>query len=126
MELTKLHIRKDIIKMILPILASSVLEMGVGIVSMKLIGNLGFVAIGAMGLSTRVRGIIWAVYKGIAIGVQVVVAQAFGAGNDDKIKEAIKQTLGSVFILSIAFLLTMLFVPTFCLDRKSTRLNSSH
>ena len=115
MEPTKLHIRKDIIKMILPILASSVLEMGVGIVSMKLIGNLGFVAIGAMGLSTRVRGIIWAVYKGIAIGVQVVVAQAFGVDNHEKIKEAIKQTLGSVFVLSIAFLLTMLFVPTFWL-----------
>lgn len=115
MEPTRHYIRKDIFKMILPILASSVLEMGVGIVSMKLIGNLGFVAIGAMGLSTRVRGIIWAVYKGIAIGVQVVVAQAFGADNHEKIKEAIKQTLGSVFILSMAFLLTMLFIPTFWL-----------
>lgn len=107
----KLEIRLSIFKMILPILISSILEMTVGIISMKLIGNLGFIAIGAMGLSTRVRGIIWALYKGIAIGVQVVVAQAYGAGNDERIKNALRQTIGSVFIISILFLATMCFVP---------------
>lgn len=108
---SKTEIRKSIFKMILPILISSILEMMVGIVSMKLIGNLGFVAIGAMGLSTRVRGIIWAVYKGIAIGVQVVVAQAYGAGNDDRIRNALRQTIGSIFVISILFLSTMFFIP---------------
>lgn len=108
---TKTEIRKSIFNMILPILISSILEMMVGIVSMKLIGNLGFIAIGAMGLSTRVRGIIWAVYKGIAIGVQVVVAQAYGAGNAERIKSALRQTIGSIFVISILFLATMFFVP---------------
>lgn len=114
-EITKSEIRQSIAKMILPILISSVLEMSVGIISMKLIGNLGFIAIGAMGLSTRVRGIIWAVYKGIAIGVQVVIAQAYGAGDKARIKDALKQTVGSIFIISILFLATMLFVPEFWL-----------
>ncbi|HSN65996.1 MAG TPA: MATE family efflux transporter, partial [Fusibacter sp.] len=114
-EISKSEIRKSIAKMILPILISSVLEMSVGIISMKLIGNLGFIAIGAMGLSTRVRGIIWAVYKGIAIGVQVVIAQAYGAGDKGRIKDALKQTVGSIFIISILFLTTMLFVPEFWL-----------
>ena len=114
-EISKSEIRKSIAKMILPILISSVLEMSVGIISMKLIGNLGFIAIGAMGLSTRVRGIIWAVYKGIAIGVQVVIAQAYGAGDKARIKDALKQTVGSIFIISILFLTTMLFVPEFWL-----------
>ena len=112
---SKMHIRLDIIKMILPILISSVLEMFVGIVSMKLIGNLGFIAIGAMGLSTRVRGIIWAVYKGIAIGVQVVIAQAFGAGDQEKIKSSLKQTIGSIFVVSLMFLATMFYFPEFWL-----------
>ena len=114
-EISKSEIRKSIAKMIFPILISSVLEMSVGIISMKLIGNLGFIAIGAMGLSTRVRGIIWAVYKGIAIGVQVVIAQAYGAGDKERIKDALKQTVGSIFIVSILFLTTMLFVPEFWL-----------
>jgi len=115
LDVTKSEIRKSIAKMILPILISSVLEMSVGIISMKLIGNLGFIAIGAMGLSTRVRGIIWAVYKGIAIGVQVVIAQAYGAGDKARIKDALKQTVGSIFIISVLFLATMLFVPEFWL-----------
>ena len=83
----KIEIQKTILKFLIPILISSMLEMMVGIVSMKLIGNLGSDAIGAMGLSTRVRGIIWAVYKGIAIGVQVVIAQALGADDHKRISK---------------------------------------
>ena len=108
---SKWAVRASILKLITPILISSVLEMFVGIVSMKLIGNLGFIAIGAMGLSTRVRGIIWAVYKGIAIGVQVVVAQATGAEDFNRIKSALRQTIGSIFAVSVLFLATMFFVP---------------
>lgn len=108
---SKWAVRASIFKLIMPILISSMLEMFVGIISMKLIGNLGFIAIGAMGLSTRVRGIIWAVYKGIAIGVQVVVAQATGAEDLERIKSALRQTIGSIFIISVLFLATMFFVP---------------
>ncbi|GAB6107891.1 MATE family efflux transporter [Fusibacter bizertensis] len=111
----KIEIRKTILKFLIPILISSMLEMMVGIVSMKLIGNLGSDAIGAMGLSTRVRGIIWAVYKGISIGVQVVIAQALGANDHKRIKQALMQTVGSIFILSAFFLVTMLFLPKFWL-----------
>lgn len=112
---TKSEMRKAILKMILPIMAASILEMLVGIVSMALIGNLGYIAIGAMGLSTRIRGIIWAVYKGIAIGVQVVIAQAVGAGNFERIRNAVRQTIGSIVILSVVFVLTLIFVPEYWL-----------
>lgn len=107
--------RLAIFKMILPIMISSILEMLVGFVSMALIGNLGAIAIGAMGLSTRVRGMIWAVYKGIAIGVQVVIAQAVGANDYERIKKAISQTVGSITLLSLIFLASMLFYPSFWL-----------
>lgn len=112
---SKAEIRISILKMILPIIISSILEMFVGIISMKLIGNLGIIAIGAMSLSTRVRGIIWAVYKGIAIGVQVVVAQASGIDDVNRIKSALRQTIGSIFGISLLFLATMFFVPEFWL-----------
>ena len=108
-------IRWQILTFLIPILISSILEMLVGIVSMKLIGDLGSESIGAMGLSTRVRGIIWAVYKGIAIGVQVVVAQAYGANNPDRIRRALSQTIGSIFLISMLFLSSMLIVPQFWL-----------
>lgn len=113
--LTKKEIQRAIFKMIMPIIGSNILEMLVGFVSMALIGNLGFISIGAMGLSTRVRGIIWSVYKGISIGAQVVVAQAYGAGRPDKIREATRQTLSSLMILSLMFLGTIWIWPEFWL-----------
>ncbi|MBN2797500.1 MAG: MATE family efflux transporter [Clostridia bacterium] len=112
----KLEMRIAIFKMIMPILLSSVLEMMVGFISMALIGNLGSVAIGAMGLATRVRGIIWSVYKGIGIGAQVVTAQAVGAEDEMRVKDTIKQTIGSIFIISVLFLTTMLVFPSFWLS----------
>lgn len=115
LAISKREIQKAIFKMIVPIIGSNILEMLVGFVSMALIGNLGFVAIGAMGLSTRVRGIIWSVYKGIAIGAQVVVAQAYGAKRPDRIREATRQTLSSLMILSLLFLLTIWIWPEFWL-----------
>jgi putative MATE family efflux protein len=115
MEISKKYsnseIRKNIFKMIFPIMGANILEMLVGLVSMALIGNLGFIAIGAMGLSTRVRGILWSVFKGIAIGGQVVVAQAFGYGDDKKVKKVLSQTVLSIFLLSLFFLLTILLFP---------------
>jgi putative MATE family efflux protein len=115
LTISKKEIQKAIFKMILPIIGSNILEMLVGFVSMALIGNLGFISIGAMGLSTRVRGIIWSVYKGISIGAQVVVAQAYGAGRPDKIREATRQTLSSLMILSLLFLMSIWIWPEFWL-----------
>lgn len=112
----KMQMRIAIFKMIMPILLSSILEMMVGFVSMALIGNLGAVAIGAMGLSTRVRGIIWSVYKGIGIGAQVVTAQSVGANDYNRVQATIKQTIGSIVILSVLFLSTMLIFPSLWLS----------
>ena len=103
--------RSDIFVMIIPIILSAILEMSVGFVSMALIGDLGAVAISAMALSQRVRGIIWSVFKGIGIGLQVIVAQSTGARDDLRTKLAIAQTLMSIFVLACGFVLTMLFFP---------------
>lgn len=108
----KSEMRIAIIKLILPIITSSMLEMLVGFVSMALIGNLGALAIGAMALSQRVRGIIWSVFKGIGIGLQVVVAQSIGAGQEERAGSAITQTLVSIFTLSLLFMGTMLIFPS--------------
>lgn len=114
-ELSQRAIRKDLMKMIFPVLMTSMLEMSVGFVSMALIGNLGGFSIGAMGLSTRVRGLVWSVYKGIGIGVQVVVAQATGQEDHQKVKDATQQTIISVGLISLFLLLTILKYPQYWL-----------
>ena len=116
MNTYKRQMQIDIFKMILPIMLSSVLEMMVGFVSMALIGNLGAVAIGAMGLSTRVRGLVWAVYKGIGIGAQVVISQAVGAKDKIRIRHVIEQTIGSIVIIALVFFLSMQLFPSFWLS----------
>ena len=92
-------IRKKILSMILPITMENLLQMLAGFVSMAMIGRISTIAIGSLGLSTRITQIVWALFKGIATGASVFVAQAYGAGNDEKMRKVTMQTLISSLIL---------------------------
>jgi putative MATE family efflux protein len=99
-------IRKKILSMILPITIGSVLEMTAGLVSMALIGRIGSgsdTAVSAIGISSRITQIIWALFKGITTGASVFVAQAYGANNSKKLREVVQQTLLSSVIFVIIF-----------------------
>ena len=94
-------IRKKILSMILPITIENLLQMMAGFVSMAMIGRISTIAIGSLGLSTRITQIVWALFKGIATGASVFVAQAYGAGNRDKMRKVSMQTIISSLILVI-------------------------
>lgn len=98
-QLDDKHIRNKILSMILPITAENILQMMAGVVSMAMVGRISALAVGAIGLSTILFRIIWAVFKGISTGVSVFVAQSYGANNYQKLKSVSEQG----FILSIAF-----------------------
>lgn len=89
--------------MILPITAESVLQMTAGFISMAIIGNKSTTAVVALGLGSRITQIVWALFRGIATGASVFVAQAHGAGNHDRVRKVIVQTL-----LSAALIVTLL------------------
>jgi len=92
-------IRKKILSMILPITMENLLQMLAGFVSMAMIGRISTIAIGSLGISTRIVNIVWALFKGIATGASVFVAQAYGAGNYEKMRKVTIQTLISSLIL---------------------------
>lgn len=92
-------ISKKILSMILPITLESILQMTTGIISMAMIGRIDSLAVSALGISNNIFNIIWAIFKGIATGVSVFVAQAHGANNYEKIKKISIQTLILSFIL---------------------------
>ncbi|HBM75228.1 MAG TPA: MATE family efflux transporter [Clostridiaceae bacterium] len=96
-------ISKKIYSMILPITAENVLQMTAGFISMSMIGRISTVAVGALGISTRITQIIWALFKGIATGGSVFIAQSYGAGDFNKIKKIAHQTLLSSIILTVIF-----------------------
>lgn len=97
------ELRKKILSMILPITIESMLQMSAGFISTGMIGRLGDVAISSLGLGTRLINIVWALFKGIAMGTAVFVAQAYGAGNHKKIRHVLKQSILSLVFLSIIF-----------------------
>lgn len=86
-------INKKILTMILPITIENILQMVAGIVSMGMIGRIDVLAVSALGISMRITQIVWAIFKGIATGATVFVAQYFGAGEREKMLTVIQQTL---------------------------------
>ncbi|MDR7856546.1 MATE family efflux transporter [Tissierella sp.] len=90
-------IRNKILSMILPITGENVLQMTAGIVLMAMIGRYDAYAVGAIGIATVLYRILWGIFKGIATGTSVLIAQSYGAGNYNKLKSIAEQS----FIISI-------------------------
>lgn len=93
------NINKKIVSMIIPITIENLLQMVAGIVSMGMIGRIDALSISALGIGMRITQVIWALFKGITTGATVFVAQYYGAGEMDKVKNVIKQTLLSSIVV---------------------------
>lgn len=104
MELTKhqqKEINKKIFSMIVPITMENVLQMVVGLVTMALIGHISALSVSAVGVGARIINLVWAFFKGIAVATTVFVAQYYGAGEMDKLKQMVQQSILSVTIIMI-------------------------
>jgi putative MATE family efflux protein len=101
-------IRKEIFSLILPITIDNILQMIAGLVSMGMIGRVDTLSVGAIGLTTRITQIVWAIFKGITTGATVFVAQAHGAKDYKRLRHIIQQTLLSTFVF-VVFLQQIIF-----------------
>lgn len=98
----RIDARKEIYAMIIPITIENVLQMTAGFISSAMIGRIGSLSVSAFGVSTRITSLVWALFKGVATGASVFVAQAYGAGDYKKVKKVIGQTLvSSIFFVII-------------------------
>ncbi|MCE5196799.1 MAG: MATE family efflux transporter [Negativicutes bacterium] len=98
-EPTQKQLRRNIFRMIWPVTIDSVLQMTVGMVATAMVGRLGATAIGAVGLSSRLTQISWALFAGIATGVTVLVARCVGAKQIEEARKIAYQGLISALIL---------------------------
>ena len=103
------EINRKILSMILPITIENILQMIAGIVSMGMVGRIDVLAISALGISMRITQIVWALFKGIATGATVFVAQYYGAGEHEKMLTVIQQTMLST-IAVVAVLEVLLYI----------------
>lgn len=105
------QINKKILTMILPITIENILQMIAGIVSMGMVGRIDVLAVSALGISMRITQIVWALFKGIATGATVFVAQYYGAGEHKKMLTVIQQTMLST-IAFVAVLEIFIYLNT--------------
>jgi putative MATE family efflux protein len=114
-EVSQREVRKRIYSMILPITFESVLQMTAGFIASAFIGRLDAIAMSALGISSRLTNIIWALFKGISTGGSVFVAQSYGAQDHKKIKHVAMQTLLSCLMLVIILAVILFFNGDFLL-----------
>lgn len=103
MENHKAQIRKKILSMILPITAENILQTTASFISMAMIGNINALSVSAIGISSRITQLVWALFKGITTGATVYVSQAYGAGDTKGLKRIVKET----FILCMLIVLLL-------------------
>lgn len=94
-------INNKILTMILPITIENILQMIAGIISMGMVGRIDVLAVSALGIGMRITQIVWALFKGIATGATVFVAQYYGAGEYKKMLIVIQQTILSAIVLVV-------------------------
>jgi len=99
-------IRKDIMKLALPILTEQVFVISMGTINTMMAGHIGKEAVSAIGMVDSLNFIFIAFFSALAVGGTVVVAQFVGQGNIKKANAAMKQALYSGFAL--AFLVTII------------------
>lgn len=103
-------IRKQILFLIIPVMLENIFQMSAGLISSAMIGRLDPALISAQGVSSRITGILWALFKGIGVGATVVMAKSKGEGDFAKSKKIFEQTVITGCLIAILFILIfMLF-----------------
>lgn len=104
-------IRKEILFLIIPIMLENMFQMSAGVVSSAMIGKLGEMTpmlVSSQGISNRITGVLWCLFKGLGIGATVVIAKARGEEDSVKCKKTFEQTAITGCIISILLIIIVL------------------
>lgn len=102
-------IRKQILLLIIPVMLENVFQMSASLISAAMVGRLHPALISAQGVSSRITGILWALFKGIGVGATVVMAKSRGEGDFVKCKKIFEQTLITGSLIAGFFIEIFLF-----------------
>ena len=96
-----MFIRKDVLKLALPIIVEQTFVMLLGVCNTMLAGNISEEAVSAIGMVDTLNNIFISFFAALSVGATVVVAQRIGKGNIEEGNETAKQALASGLILSL-------------------------
>ena len=109
--LEKRAVNSEIWHLIIPLVLENALQIFAGLVTAALVGRLLSTDISAQGISSRLVGIVWCLFKGIGLGATVVVAGHWGIGENNKCRHTIEQTYLAVLPISIVCVAIAVFFP---------------
>lgn len=109
-------IRKEIYFLIIPIMLENMFQISAGLISSAMIGRLTPMLISSQGISSRITGILYCLFKGIGIGATVVIAKAHGENDLIKCKKVFEQTSVTGLIISIIITALVLMKSTVILS----------
>ena len=104
-----MFIRKDVLKLALPVIAEQAFIMVMGVINTIMAGNLGKEAVSAIGMVDSINNIFIAFFSALAVGGTVVVAQYYGQRNYGKANEAARHTVFAGILFSL-FITVLLFI----------------
>nr|UWI50117.1 MATE family efflux transporter [Clostridioides difficile] len=102
-----MFIRKNVIKLAIPIMIEQTFVMLLGVFNTMMAGHIGEEAVSAVGMVDSINNIFISVFAALSVGATVVVAQQIGKRDNEKVNETIKQALISGVILSLTITILM-------------------
>lgn len=110
--ITSSMLYQDILRIALPATVELMLSSLVSMMDMIMVGGLGTWAISAVGLTTQPKFILMTMSMSINVGATALVAQAKGAGKQEKARSYTRQALLLNLLLAILVSITgFLFSP---------------
>lgn len=94
-------IRKDILRLCIPIIAEQTFTVSMGMVNTMMAGHISPEAVSAVGMIDSINNILIAFFAALAVGGTVVVAHYIGQNNNNNANEAAKQALLAGLIISL-------------------------
>jgi putative MATE family efflux protein len=103
--------RRSILRLAWPVILTNLLTSGVSWIDLLMVSHLGKETVAAVGLATFLQTLLWTILTSVQIGVSIVVAQAWGAGERAQAEKATGQAIGLSVVVAAA-MSVVLCLPT--------------
>jgi len=100
-EPSQSQLRRTIFSLVWPVSLENILQMLIGFVNTALVGRLGAATILAVGLSGRVSMFVWILLNMVGTGATVLIAQAVGAKDEERVRRIVRQALLVAMIMMV-------------------------
>lgn len=120
-DMTDGPIVREILTFAMPLMFGNIFQMLYNTVDSIVVGNfVGTEALAAIGSTTMIVNLAVFFFNGFSVGCSVVISNAFGAGQKERLHTAVETAVTSTFLLSILFTFLGMGTVDFMLELMAT------